>query len=478
MTISTAPPTSETARNRRPSWLEVSLRSLISLVILGAAVATFFAVGKKTPPPRQPAEEAAPLVRVDTIVQHVGGIDIQADGVVIPFREIEVPTEVEGRIAYKSDKCRIGHTVEKGELLVRIDPEDYELELRRLGENVKQARANLQELEVEITARNRQIALAEEDLQIKRREVDRYEKIDDPGVYSKSEIDAARLKELQARDALQTEKDQLELLEASRKRLESAIDLGLAQLDKAKLNLSRTEIRAPISGIVTREGPEEGGYLQRGGMVAVVQDTSLMEIRCSLPMRQMGWLWQADRSEGALPTSDNAYELPDTPATVRFFDMGAATCKWEGRLAYFDGGRVDQQTRMVPCRVVVDRPENVELVGEAKAALESAPLALLAGMFVTVEIHASPGIKLLSLPEQAVQPGNEVWTVRKEITGGADGSQTHGVLKKEQLNVAHTTDTEVLAYPHGSNLKVGDMVVVSPLASPIDGTVVEIMESK
>ena len=210
--------------------------------------------------------------------------------------------------------------------------------------------------------RNRQIELAQEDLTLKRREVERYEKIDDPGVYSKSELDAAKLKELQARDALQTEKDQLELLEASRDRLGAAIDLGLAQLDKAKLDLKRTEIHAPIDGIITREGPEQGGFIQRGGMVAVVQDSSQMEIRCSLPMRQMNWLWQSNQSEADLPQTNNAYQLPETPATVHF-DMGAATCNWHGRLAYFDGGQVDQQTRMVPCRVIVDRPKEVEIDG-------------------------------------------------------------------------------------------------------------------
>ena len=60
--------------------------------------------------------------------------------------------------------------------------------MRQIEENVKQARANVHELDVEIITRQRQIELAQEDLSIKRREVDRYEKIDDPGVYSKSEL--------------------------------------------------------------------------------------------------------------------------------------------------------------------------------------------------------------------------------------------------------------------------------------------------
>jgi multidrug efflux pump subunit AcrA (membrane-fusion protein) len=470
----TSPPSVETAEVSRGtiSPAGVAVRAAISLAILGGSVGLMFAIGRGAPPKRQPTDDTLPLVEVQRVQSYTGGIDFDVDGVVIPFREIEIPAEVAGRIEFKSENCRMGHTVEKDDLLVRIDQEDYELEIRSIGESVKQARANLQELEVQITARKRQIELAEEDLVLKRREVARYENIDDPGVYSKSELDAARLKELQARDALQTEQDQLTLLEASRDRLGSAIDLGIAQLEKAKLDLARTEIRAPIAGIITREGPEEGGYVQRGGMVAAVQDSTLMEIRCSLPMSQMSWLWQSPPSEGVLPRSKNAYQLPETPATVHF-DMGATACKWEGKLAYFDGGSVDQQTRMVPCRVVVDRPEEVEFVGEVNAAVRSAPITLLTGMFVTVQVHASPGIPLLRLPERAVQPGNQVWTI--EPTD--NDSSKRGTLHQRHVNVAHVADDFVLAYLHGSELSAGELVVVSPLATPTEAAEIEFTES-
>lgn len=204
----------------------------------------------------------------------------------------------------------------------------------------------------------------------------------------------------------------------------------------------------------------------------MVQDTSLIEIRCSLPMRHLSWLWHSTQSEEKLPITKNAYQLPKTPATVRF-DVGAATCTWHGTLAYFDGGQVDQQTRMVPCRVVVERPEDVEVTGDAAVAIRSAPVTLLAGMFVNVEIHAAPDIHLLKLPERAVQPGNHVWTVELD-----DVAQVRlGTLHQKQLNVAHATDDFVLAYPHGSGLEAGDLIIVSPLASPIENAPVEIVEA-
>jgi multidrug efflux pump subunit AcrA (membrane-fusion protein) len=442
------------------------------VAILGAGGAVFVGLGRgRMPQPQQKQSSQLPAVEVALVQEHQGGLDFRVDGVVIPFRTIAVPAEVSGRVSFKSDNCRVGHVVRKGELLVRIDPQNYELEVRRLEEDVKQARANLHELKVETAARQRQIELAEEDLAIKRREVERYEKIQDPGVYSKSELDDARLKELQARDAVQTEKDQLDLLEARHERLASAIELGLAKLEQARLDLKRTEITAPIDGVITEEGPEQGGYVPIGGTVATVQDTSRMEIRCSLHMQQMNWLWKSGNASDQ-PTADRrGYQLPETPATV-FFSVGETAYRWDGKLAYYDGAQVDQQTRMVPCRVVVEDPEHVRLDDGSVSVPATGPITLMAGMFVTVHVHATPKISLLEFPEVAIQPGNHVWIVRRD----ADAEPNQGRLRRSSIRIAHAADDLVLAYDNSSDLKPGDLVVVSPLASPTENSTVELME--
>jgi multidrug efflux pump subunit AcrA (membrane-fusion protein) len=453
----------------------VVFRSLVSVLLIAGSLAIFGMLGRGSPPPTRATTAAAkPMVEVLPVERHVGGIDFDVDGVVIPFQQVDVPAEVAGRIASRSDNCRIGRTVKRDELLLTIDPQDYELEVRRLQEQLKQAQAQLHELTVETAARQRQIELAREDLAIKQREVQRYENINDPGVYTKSELDSVRLKELQARDSVQTELDQLELLQSRHERLNSACDFVLAQLEKARLDLSRSKVRSPIAGVITREPLERGVYVQRGGTVAVVQNTSCMEIRCSLHMRQMQWLWQSAPRQQSAAASNDAYHLPETPVTV-FFEVGATRYAWKGSLAYFDGAQVDQKTRMVPCRVYVRDPGNVLIEAETDAAgLESTPIALMAGMFVTVRVHARPALSLMRLPEIAVQPGNEVWTVRPNSASGARSGRLH----KTAIRVAHASRDVVLAYAHGSDLSPGDLLVVSPLASPVENASVEIREPR
>jgi multidrug efflux pump subunit AcrA (membrane-fusion protein) len=460
--------------NQRPGWLGIAIRSAISLILIGLSILVFVAVGSGRSPAKQESmAKAIPVVEVLAVQAHEGGIDFDVDGVVVPFREIEVPAEVAGKLAYKSENCQPGHVVEKGELLARIDKREYALDLRSLDEEVKQAEANLAEMDVDIEAKKRQIDLALEDLEIKQREVKRYRDIEDPRVYSKTELDSARLRELQARDALQTEKDQLALFKARRNRLLSAIELGKAQRDRATLNLERTDILAPISGVITREGPEQGGYLQRGGMVAVIQDMSLMEIQCSLPMSQMSWLWQVSSKEGETPGRLSGYDLPETPCTVEF-TVATKRYRWQGSLDYFDSAQVDRQTRMVPCRVTVRSPEEFEVDGEEIEGASPAAVTLMVGMFVKVRVHAKPELELLRLSSIAVQPGNHVWIVRPDTGGTKNGGRLHTI----EIQVAHAEGDTVLAYASASELQVGDLVVVSPLASPAENEPVEILESR
>ena len=446
------------------SWIARLGRHAISLLIVLGSLAVFLALTQgSAPATAPPAEEAKPAVELAVVGAHDGGIDFDVDGVVIPFEEIEVPAEVSGRIAYRSTNCRIGHTVKKDEVLVKIDPQDYDLEVRRLKEQLAQAEAELKELEVEIESSKGQIELAREDLTIKKREVQRYEQIEDPGAYSQSEIDTARLTELAARDAVQTEIDQQALLEVARLRLAAACSLAEHQLEKAQLDLARTEIRSPIDGVITEDPIVEGSYVQVGGTVAVIQDTSCMEIRCSLRMKEMHWLWQSVPAADAALPAQRGYHFPETPVTV-VYDMDSVRYCWEGTMQYYDGGKIDERTRLIPCRVRVAKPSEVSI--ESPSPVLSAPPSLMAGMFVTVCVHSKPNIPLLSLPEAAVQPGGTVWKIVDER------------LHEVPVHVAHTISETVVAYDDGDGVKPGDEVIVSPLAAPTENMAVARMEAK
>jgi multidrug efflux pump subunit AcrA (membrane-fusion protein) len=441
-------------------------RAAISLAIVGAGIGGFLLMGTPQVPTQAPRKPGKQLVKMAIAEEHTDGIQFEVDGIVVPFRRIDLAAQVSGRIAYKSDACRVGRAVEAGELLIRIDKDDYEIEVKRLQEEVNQAQAMLDELEAELVTVDNQIATARQQLNIDARELERSANLVDRRITSDSELDDARRAELTSRNALQILQDQKNLLSRRRVRLESVIALERADLEKAELDLQRTEIRSPLDGVVVAENVEQDGFIQTGNTLVSLQDASQLDVICKLHMHQMYWLWQGkygDTGDTDQPPGRDlmdAYAFPETPATI-VYSLGGSTYEWQGIVNRFDGAGIDSQTRMIPCRVHVDDPLSMRLVeGGETVYAPSNPPTLMTGMFVKVRIHAQPPIPLVRLPQAAIQPDDFVWTVHE------------GKLKRKAVVVATAGEKTVVAYQQIDGLQAGDQVVVSPLPTPVEGLAV------
>src|SRR5690606_34533986 len=119
--------------------------------------------------------------------------------------------------------------VTAGTLLVEIDPRKYELEVQRLTEEVEQAAVTLQELTVEITNTSELITLAEEDLALQKRDLERMQQLHARKTISESEVDTARRAELASRNSLALLQNQLRSLQTRQARLKSAEELARAR---------------------------------------------------------------------------------------------------------------------------------------------------------------------------------------------------------------------------------------------------------
>lgn len=435
------------------------LRAIISVAILGFGCLGFYLLAPPEQATRPPDKGVAPRVETQSAVEHTDGLKFEVDGVVVPFRQLDIAAQVSGRVEFKSDECRIGRAVRKDDLLIRIEQRDYEIEVKRIEEELEQADAMLDELDAEIKTANNLIASGKELMLIESRQLERSSDLFQRRVASDSELDEARRAELASRNAHQAALDQKNLLERRRVRLESARALSEANLEKARLALKRTEIRSPIDGVVVVENIEQDAYLQTGTVVLSIQDTSQLDVTCKLHMKQMHWLWQSqqDAPQAEDASHAQAYDFPETPAKI-MYRMGDTTYQWDAIVNRYDGAGVDNQTRMVPCRVYVPDPLKVtsNYVGGAKN-LAANPPTLMTGMFVRIEIDSAPPIPLVRVPQSAVQPGEVVWTVKDRK------------LVRKPIVIATSNKDYVIAYQQPDGLQAGDEIVVSPLATPVEG---------
>ncbi len=432
---------------------------IVPLGILAAGVAAFLLMGSQPPPARKQADVAvATPVQTTGAVAETGGLTIEADGVVVPLREVTLAAEVGGRVMHKSAACNEGQFVKAGTVLFEIDPRDYDLDVARLDRELKQAGLAIEEIDEEIAQSKTTSELARRQVELARREVARLENLKASKIVTESEHDRALRDELTASNALASLEGQSRVLAKRRNRLVEAQSLASTMLDKAKLDLSRTRIVAPIDGIVVEDKVEQDSFVAKGSPLVTIEDTRAAEVRTNLQMDEVARVWGGRRSAAA--GAREAHDQLDTPATV-VFTVGDAAYEWQGVLSRQEGRGLDEKTRTLPCRVLVGEPREVTALDRYGAPLQQlpagAPQSLLRGMFVEVRVHVDSPEQLVSIPEEAQRPSGEVWVMRD------------GKLVILTPRVIQVTGGRVVFDSAASGLLPGDRVVTSQLSNPRDG---------
>lgn len=393
--------------------------------LLALGIWSFIALGKAEPKkvPAPSSDVAARLAllpeaaveSVKLLADYSPTLDITVSGTVVPFRQINIATEVDGKAVFKAPEARAGNFVRKGHVLYRIDPRDYELAVQRLESMLEQEQATIKELDQDVANANRMIAVNKEEMALHDANLKRLQSLRD-GVASRAEIDEVKRARLVSVNAATTLANQLQTFETRRTRMDLAKKLATNQLEQAKLNLSRCEICAPVDGIITTENAQADSYTRKGETLAVLEDLESVEVQCNLRVDQLMWVLdqQTSPSTGqvAIPPAGMAYALPRTPVTIEYKVSGREDLvyRWQGHLDRYDGSGMDPQSRTVPCRVVVDEPTVYKVNGQTVDPTRGSGLpALVRGMFVDVIIAAKPSRVLLLVPKLGVKPGNIIW---------------------------------------------------------------------
>ena len=447
------------------------IRILIPFGVVASGLGVFWLLGsgqQETLPPSD--ERVIPEVETVTVQAHQGNLEIEVDGVVSPAREIQVAAEVPGTITMKDLACRAGSFVEEGQWLIEIDARDYQLEEHRGLKQLEQSQAELDEADVEIANIDALVDLADRDLQLQQNELARQLRL--TSSISQSEIDRAKRAVVTAENARQILENQLSSARVRRSRLQIAIELAQSQLEKARLDLQRSRILAPVDGVIVRDLVEQGDYVQKGTALFTIEDTSAIEVRCNLLMEDLYWLWsqQPVWSESER-SAQQAYQIPQIPATVtyQFARSDDLRFAWQGTLDRFDGIGLDERTRTVPCRVRVDRPRQVRRVG-GESSTESAaagPPALVRGMYVTVALQVPQQDVFIKVPDAAIQPGKRVWRVQDgRLQQLGPLSLVRGVTETDAQG-QHRRFWLTPSTPSG--LEPGDRLLITPLQGARDG---------
>jgi RND family efflux transporter MFP subunit len=327
---------------------------VIGLIGVGAGVLVFL-MKTKPEPERKPPPDPSIVVRVIRAEPADEPITIRVMGTVIPARKVEVFPEVGGRIVKQSEELVPGGRIAKGQLLVRIDPRDYNLALAQQAAAVTKAEMDLATEKARKEVAEREWALIAEEVQ---------------------PSDAG--KRLALREV------QLETAEAS---LESA----KSGLSKARLARSRTTIKAPFNAMVTEEYVDKGQLVGPATRIATLVDSDVFWVRVSVPVDRLPWISLPDgRGEGG-----------SGARIVQRVAEGVEVVR-QGRVVKLLGD-LDPQGKMARLLVEIRNPLGDESEGG------EGELPLLLGAYVNVDIQGPALEGVIALPRPALRDDDRVW---------------------------------------------------------------------
>jgi len=223
--------------------------------------------------------------------------------------------------------------VHPGDLLVRLETADFELAVQRARAALAtreaehaQAESRLTQQASLIAAGQAQVAANQATFDRSRLDLSRAEKLRKPGFVSEERVTTlaadshvAGSQVDKARADLQSQRQQVNALSAELKRLDAQIANARADLAQAELNLTRCEIRAPISGTIGQRSARDGQVVQAGAyLLSIVPDEDIW-VQANFKETQIGRMQPGQRAELVFDS------YPDTPIEGRVDSLFAAS---------------------------------------------------------------------------------------------------------------------------------------------------------
>jgi multidrug resistance efflux pump len=198
--------------------------------------------------------------------------------------------------------------VHEGDLLLAIDPTNYEIAVRLAEAAVSQTQDNAQNIDAQIRvqqaqvgASHAQVEQAQAALTFAEQQAARYQDLVEKqaGTVMMAQQTASTLRQDQAalknaQSALTLAERQIESLKAQRSSAEAAIAQAIAQRDQAKVNLERTQIHSPVNGWVTNLLARLGDYATVGRSVISVVDANSFWVDAYFEETQLAYIHEGD----------------------------------------------------------------------------------------------------------------------------------------------------------------------------------------
>lgn len=326
-----------------------------------------------------------------------------------------------------------GKTVHKGQILIALEDQDSRLNLKQKEAELIDIQAQIQ-IEKQRHANNIKAIKHEQALlNLMQTSVKRLRKLSKNKLSSQASIDEAQqaverqmLTIISRRLEIKNHKARLTQLEAKRSR-------ALAQRDIARLELARTQIKAPFTGVIAKVTVAVGDRVRSGDSLLSIYDNAALEIRAQIPSRYQNTVLKA---------LANGYQL-QAQAQIQTKSLRLQLDRVSGEINLDSGG--------------IDGLFRVNKSGQL----------LRLGEFITLQLSLPHQSRIVALPFEAVYGINRIYKL-------VDGRMK--AVSIERIGERSTTKgySEILV--RSPDLHQNDQVIITQLPNAMDGLKVRVSQ--
>ena len=391
------------------------------IIIIGSVIAWYLydtapKAQKKSP------DRLIEYVRVMPAHRATEEIILHLMGNVIPSREILLKPRVSGEIIDINPKFMIGGCFNKGDFILQIDPEDYELTVKRKESNVT------------LTANDLTLELGRQD--VAKREWE---------LLNQNKFNQSKVNQDKGGDEFDRE---LALRQPQLEKARATLLAARTELKQSMLDLERTCVKAPFNGIVLEKFVDTGSQVSTQDKLAVLAGTDEFWINVSIPVDRLQWLL-IPKSDGDIGSHAKIIcgNNPD-----RHFERKGKVIKLLGDL--------ETEGRMARILVSVDDPLDLQIDPEK---VEAAVSPLLLGDYVRVEIYGRRIEEIFNIPRTALH-NNRVWIVKDD-----------GRLDIRDVEIIWKNVRTVFI---GDGINENERIVISDIAVPTENMPLKILGTR
>lgn len=422
---------------------------LFLIPVLAGVAVLVFAVKTKTPPEQLPPQEATTSVRTISVPEVTLIPRAIGYGSIAPARVWQAVSEVSGKIVEIHPQLKKGAIISKGEVLLKIDPTDYNLAITQTEADIRAVSSQIEELNARQKNTQASLEIEKRSLELTKADFERKRKLLKQGNVSQAAVDQEERNVLKGRQSVQSLQNTLNLIPAERDVLRAQLAQHEARLEAARLDLERTEIIAPFNCRIAEVNVEATQYAGLGKVLAVADDIGVAEVTAQVPIGRLINLIPPDAKvpDVAAGLMSRLPNLLGFDATVRL-RASSVRAEWKARFTRINDA-IDPETRTAGVIVAVDDPYRQAVPGSRPP--------LTKNMFVEVELKGRPRPSQIVVPRSSLH-GSTLYVVNAESR-----------LEIREVQTAFTqTDFAVIK----DGVTAGETIVVSDPIPAISGMLV------